>query len=104
MPIVSIVLFVVSGSLLIYAGITALTKRIAVPITMSASVKHVTKEYAVRFAKLIAFLSLAPFVGGVCGLFIELVLIPIIIFFVLFIVLLIVGIKIIMNNDSSNNG
>lgn len=96
MPIVSIVLFVFSASLLIYAGITAISKKITVFITRSASVKNVTKKYAVKFAKLIAFLAIAPFVGGVIGFITKIVLIPIIVFFVLFIVLLVLGIKIIM--------
>ena len=96
MPIVSIVLFVFGGALLIYAGITAVTKKITVLIHQSSSVKNVTKEYAKKFAKLIAFISLAPLIGGVFGLFIEYAIIPVIIFFVLFIILLIVGIKVIM--------
>lgn len=96
MPIVSIVLFVFSLAMLIYALLTALTKKKTVFITMSASVKHATKEYATSFAKLIAFLAIAPFVGGVFGLFIEIVIIPVIIFVVMFIGLLILGIKIIM--------
>ena len=96
MPIVTIVLFVFSGALLIYAGITALIKKISVMPTRSASVKNVTKEYAVKFAKLIAFLAIAPFVGGVIGFITEIVLIPVIVFFVLFIGLLVLGIKIIM--------
>jgi len=96
MPIVSIVLFVFSGALLIYAGITAITKKIEVPINRRASVQNVTKEYATQFAKLIAFLAIAPAVGAIFGLFIEITIIPVIIFFVLFIVLLIIGIKVIM--------
>ena len=55
MPIVSIVFLVITISFLIYAGITALTKKIAVPINRRSSVAHVTKEYAVRFSILIAF-------------------------------------------------
>lgn len=96
MPIVTIVLFIFSGSLLVYAGITALSKKITVFITRSASVKNVTKEYAKRFAALIAFLAIAPFVGGIIGFITEIVIIPVIVFFVLFIALLIVGIKLIM--------
>ena len=96
MPIVSIVLFVFSGALLIYAGMTALTKKIVVPINRRSSVQHVTKEYVKQFAKLIAFLAIAPAVGAIFGLFIEIVLIPVIIFFVLFIALLVIGIKVIM--------
>lgn len=96
MPIVSIVFFVISGAFLIYAGITALIKKIIVPVTRSASVKNVTKEYAVQFAKLIALLAIAPFVAAILGLFVEIVLIPVIVFFVLFIGLLILGIKVIM--------
>ncbi len=96
MPIVSIVLFVFSGALLIYAGITALIKSIIVPLNRRSSVQNVTKEYAKQFAKLIAFLAISPFVGGIFGLFIEITIIPVIIFFVLFIVLMIVGIKVIM--------
>lgn len=96
MPIVSIVFLVITISFLIYAGITALTKKIAVPINRRSSVAHVTKEYAVRFSILIAFLSIAPFVSFILGLFIKIVLIPIIVFFVLFIALLIIGNKIII--------
>ena len=96
MPIVSIVLFVFGGALLLYALIAFLTKTIIVPIHMMSSVKNVTKEYAERFAGLIAFLSISPIVGGIFGLFIQIALIPVIIFFVLFIILLIIGIKIIM--------
>ena len=69
MPIVSIVLFVFSIALLIYAGITFLTKKITVMPNRSASTKHVTKEYAKRFAGLIAFIAIAPFIGGIFGLF-----------------------------------
>ncbi len=96
MPIVSIVLFVFGGSLLLYALMTAISKKILVPINMRASVKNATKEYAVKFSKLIAFISISPIIGGIFGLFIEMVIIPVIIFFVLFIVLLIIGIKTIM--------
>ena len=96
MPIVSIVLFIFSGAMLLYALITFLTKKITVMITRSASVKNVTKEYAKSFSYLIALLAVAPFVGGIFGLFIKIVIIPVIIFFVLFIALLILGIKTIM--------
>ena len=74
----------------------AISKKITVFITRSASVKNVTKKYAVKFAKLIAFLAIAPFVGGVIGFITKIVLIPIIVFFVLFIVLIVLGNKIIM--------
>ena len=99
MPIVSIVLFVFGISLLIYSFLTMISKKIIVPIHMSSSVKNVTKEYAKRFGKLIAFLAIAPIVGGIFGLFIEMVLIPIIIFFGLFIILLILGIRFIINSN-----
>ena len=96
MPIVSIVLFVFGGAMLLYALLTFITKTIILPLNMMASVKNATKEYAERFAGLIAFISLSFIVGGIFGLFIDIVIIPIIIFFVLFIVLMIIGIKIIM--------
>ena len=98
MPIVSIVLFIFGGALLLYAGLTALIKEIIVPINMSASVKNVSKKYALKFALLIAFLSISAFGGGIVGMFCDIVLIPIIVFFVLFIVLMIVGIKVIMKD------
>ena len=103
MPIVSICLFVFGGALLIYALIAFLTKKIIVPIHMSSSVKNVTKEYARKFSNLIAFIALAPIIGGITGLFIERVIIPIIIFFVLFIILLIVGIKTIMKEGKKED-
>ncbi len=96
MPIVSIVLFVFAAALLIYAGMTALTKKIVVPINRSASVKNATKAYAVKMAKLIAFMAIAPAVGGIFGLFIDIIAVPVIIFIVLFIALLVIGNKIII--------
>ena len=96
MPILSIVLFVFGCALLIYALITYLSKKITVFITMSASVKDKPKRYAEKFAQLIAFLAIAPISGAVVGLFLDIVIIPIIVFVVLFIGLLIVGIKIFM--------
>ena len=96
MPIVSIVLFVFGGAMLLYALITFLIKSIILPLNMTASVKNATKEYAERFAGLIAFISISFIVGGIFGLFIDIVIIPIIIAFALFIVLMIIGIKVIM--------
>lgn len=96
MPIVSIVLFVFCIAILIYAGIAALRGKLVVPINRSASVKNLTKKYVRKVALLLTFMSIAPFIGGILGLFIEIVIIPIIVFFVLFIALLIIGIKIIM--------
>ena len=99
MPIVTIVLFVFGGALLLYALIARLTKRITVPITMSASVRNVTPEYAGRFSKLIGLLAVSPIVGGIVGFFVEAAIIPVIVFFVLFVGLLILGIKTIMKEQ-----
>ena len=96
MPIVSIVLFILTGALLIYAGITALTKEVLVGVTRSASVKNISKEYALKIAKTIALISAGPFVGAIFGLFIDIVAIPVIIAIVLLIGLLVLGIKVIM--------
>lgn len=100
MPICSILLFIIAGAFLCYAGITYLTKKIAVPVTRYATVQHVTPEYARQFAKLMAFLSIAPIVGGVSGLFLRSATIPVILFVVLFVVLLIVGIRIFVNQPN----
>ena len=97
MPIVSIVLFIVSGALLLYALIAIATKKITVAVTRASSVKNVTKEQAQRIGLLIAFLSIAPMIGGILGLFIHLIIIPILVFFVLFVALLVIGIKIIIH-------
>lgn len=96
MPIVSIVLFVFGTALLIYAGIAALRGKLVVPINRSASVKNLTKKYVRKVALLLTFMAIAPFVGGILGFFTDIVMIPVIVFFVLFIALLIIGIKIIM--------
>ena len=98
MPIVSIVFFIICASLLIYSGIIFLTKKLIVPIHMQGSVKNLSKAYVKKMALLITFLAIAPFTAAIMGLFIKLVLIPIIIFFVSFIALLIVGNKIIMKS------
>ena len=71
MPIVSIVLFVFGGAMLLYALITFLIKSIILPLNMTASVKNATKEYAERFAGLIAFISISFIVGAIFGLFID---------------------------------
>lgn len=105
MPTVSICLFVFGGAMLLYALIAGIRKKIVVQVTRSASVQHITKEYAVKLAKLIAFIAIAPIVGGIVGLFTEITIIPVIVFAVLFITLLIIGIKTIMKEkkeESSN--
>ena len=102
MPIVSICFFVFTVALLIYSGIVFLGKEIIVPINRRASVKNVSKEYVKRFGFLIMFLSIAPFIAGVLGLFIKIVIIPIISFVILFILLLIIGNKIIIEKKKDD--
>ena len=98
MSIYSIIMFVLTAAFLIYAGITALTKNITVPYNRSASVRGTTKQYATQFSKLIALLTIAPFVSGIVGLFENLIIVAIIVLVVLFIGLLILGIKTIMKD------
>ncbi len=104
MPIVSIMLFIFGGALLIYALIARITKRITVPANRRASVQNITKAYAVKLAKLIAFLAIAPIAGGIVGLLTEITWIPVAVFGALFIALLIIGIKTIMKEEKEPEG
>ena len=96
MSVLSIVMFVITFSMLVYSGLVFLNKKIILPINKTASVKKVSKEYVKRFGFLIMFLSIAPFISGILGFITTIIFIPIIVFFVLFVILLVVGIKIIM--------
>lgn len=67
----SILMFIFSGMLLLYAGLLALTKDYKLlPVRARVSVKPKNpKLYASRFARVIALVAVAPLLGGVVGLF-----------------------------------
>ena len=67
--IYTIMMFIMAGAILVYAGLTALTKTLILPrrYTVSAKIKD-KKLYATQFAKSIAIIAGAFFVSGLVGL------------------------------------
>jgi hypothetical protein len=66
---VSILLFIFSGALLLYAALLALTKDVSlIPRGGAAKVKN-ARTYAKRFAGVIALVAVAPLHGGLAALF-----------------------------------
>lgn len=71
MPPFSILMFIFSGALLLYAGLLALTRDISlIPRSEMMQVKD-KRAYAAAFAKTLAVVALAPMSGGFYGLFNE---------------------------------
>ena len=65
----SVLMFCFAGMLLLYAGLLALTKDISlIPRMHGVKVKN-RREYARRFAKVMAVVALDPLLGGVVALF-----------------------------------
>lgn len=65
----SILMFMFSGGLLLYAAILYLSKDVKM-IPRDYAVKVTDKRrYAVQFAKVMALVALAPAYGGIVGLF-----------------------------------
>lgn len=66
----SILMFIFSGILLLYAGLMALTKNYdMLPVRARVSVEPKDKRaYAVQLAKVIALVAAAPALGGLVGL------------------------------------
>ena len=65
----SILMFMFSGGLLLYAAILALSKDVKmIPRDYAAKITD-KRRYATQFAKVIALVALAPAYGGIVGLF-----------------------------------
>ncbi len=73
----SIIMFAFAGSILLYAGLIAMGNYKLIRRLYSAKVRD-KKEYAKRFARVLALVSLAPFLSGLVGLCgtIEQVILP----------------------------
>lgn len=66
---VSILLFIFSAALLVYAGWLAKSKDPRmIPRHYAAKMDH-PERYAVQMAKVIALAAIAPFLGGLVGIF-----------------------------------
>lgn len=67
--IYSIIMFAMAAALFIYAGLTALTKKIILQRRYRVSYKARDKKlYAVQFAKAIAIIACAFLISGLAGL------------------------------------
>lgn len=98
MPIVSIIMFILTGALLLFAGITALSKNIPFLFQQTYSIPEGEKgkKYSVQFAKLLTLIAVSPLVSAILGLFVRNVLIVVIVFVVLFVGLMVLGVKTVM--------
>ncbi|SCW31667.1 hypothetical protein SAMN02910456_00503 [Ruminococcaceae bacterium YRB3002] len=90
--IFSIVMFVVGGALMLYAGVLALTKDTDLIMRSYAAKMPDKKRYALQFAKTIAIIAIAPLLSGVAGFF-ENVVVNSIVGVVSFVVCFIIAIK-----------
>ncbi len=63
----SILMFAFSGSVLLYAGLIAMGNYDLIRRLRAAKVRD-KKEYAKRFARVLALVSLSPFLSGIVGL------------------------------------
>ena len=68
---VSILMFCFSGALLLYAAVLALTKDASMIPRDSAAKMDDKKQYAVKFAKVLALAALVPANCGIIALFSE---------------------------------
>ena len=94
----SILMFLFSGAILLYALLLAWTKDIRlIRRNYAAKIKN-KKLYAVQFAKVLAFTAVAPALTGLTGFITENVFVLGAIFIVSFIVCIKVGIKL-MNSE-----
>ena len=65
----SIIMFIMAGALLLYAGLTAVTKTVILQRRYKASYKARDKKlYAVQLAKAIAIIAAAFLISGLVGL------------------------------------
>ena len=66
---VSILMFCFSGAILLYALVLAVTKKVILIDFSDEEDFENPKEFATRFAKIMALVGLSPAVGGAVGLF-----------------------------------
>ena len=65
----SMIMFIMAGALLLYAGLTAAAKKLILPYRYTVSYKARDKKlYATQFAKAIAVIAAAFFISGLVGL------------------------------------
>ena len=96
---ISTLMFIFSGAILFYALLLAWTKNIGLIMRSYAAEISNKKQYAVKFAKILASTAIAPAITGFTGLITENVLFLGIVFVVSFIVCIKIGITLFMKEE-----
>ncbi|MBR0075270.1 MAG: hypothetical protein IJP96_05915 [Synergistaceae bacterium] len=96
---ISTLMFIFSGAILFYALLLAWTKNIGLIMRSYAAEISNKKQYAVKFAKILASTAIAPAITGLTGLITENVLFLGIVFVVSFIVCIKIGITLFMKEE-----
>ena len=96
---ISTLMFIFSGAILFYALLLAWTKNIGLIMRSYAAEISNKKQYAVKFAKILASTAIAPAITGLTGLIIENVLFLGIVFVASFVICIKIGITLFMKEE-----
>ena len=96
---ISTLMFIFSAAILFYALLLAWTKDIGlIRRSYAAEIKN-KKQYAINFAKILAFTALAPAMTGLAGLMTENILFLGVVFVASFVICIKIGIKLFMGEE-----
>ena len=93
---ISTLMFIFSGAILLYALLLAWTKDIGLIARSYAAKISNKKQYAVKFAKILAFTAIAPAITGLACLITENILFFGVVFVASFVICIKIGITLFM--------